>query len=438
MTIRVSLAAMAIAATLAGTGGASAETTLTIATVNNPDMVVMQKYSSEFEKDTGIKLNWLVLEENVLRQRVTTDISTKGGQFDIITIGMLEAPMWGKNGWLNPFDNLPADYDVNDVLPSVRQGLSYDGKLYALPFYAESTLTFYRTDLFKKAGLTMPDQPTWTQIADFAAKLDDKTNGVYGLCIRGQPGWGENLALVNLMGNVYGGQIFNMDWTSGFNSDAFKKAVKLYVDLGNKYGPPGMVGNGFNENLALMSSGKCAMWIDASVAGGVLYDPKRSKIADSVGVAQAPVETWNMGKGWLWSWALGIPSSSQHVDEAKKFVEWATSKNYIKMIGEKEGWVTAPPGTRKSTYANAAYMAAAPFAPATLSSIEFEDPVHTTQHDKPYLGVNFAAVPEYQGIGTFTAQQVAAALTGKASVDDALAAAAANSDKVMKKAGYIK
>ena len=77
------------------------------------------------------------------------------------------------------------------------------------------------------------------------------------------------------MGNAWGGQIFNMDWHSGYNSDAWKKAVSFYVNIGNKYGPPGMSGNGFNENLALMSAGKCAMWVDASVAAGVLYNPKK-------------------------------------------------------------------------------------------------------------------------------------------------------------------
>ena len=184
------LFSVAAVALLAVSAAARAETTLTIATVNNPDMVVMQKHSSKFEKATGIKLKWLVLEENVLRQRVTTDISTNGGQFDIITIGMYETPLWGKAKWLVPFDDTPESYDLNDVLPTVRDGLSHEGKLYSLPFYAESTMTFYRTDLFQKAGLKMSDNPTWSQVAEFAAKLSDKANGTYGLCIRGQPGWG--------------------------------------------------------------------------------------------------------------------------------------------------------------------------------------------------------------------------------------------------------
>lgn len=436
--MRLSILCASAAAIVASGLAAQAETTLTIATVNNPDMIVMQKYSSKFEEATGIKLKWLVLEENVLRQRVTTDISTKGGQFDIITIGMYETPLWGKAGWLVPFESMPESYDLNDVLPTVRDGLSYEGKLYSVPFYAESTLTFYRTDLFQKAGLTMPDKPTWTQIADFAAKLDDKANGFHGLCIRGQPGWGENMAIVGLLGNVFGGQLFNPDWHSGYNSDAWKQAVKFYVDIGNKYGPPGMSGNGFNENLALMSDGKCAMWIDASVAAGFLYDPKRSKVSDKVGFAQAPIESWNKGNGWLWAWALGIPASTTHAEDAKKFIEWATSKDYIKMVGQTDGWVTAPPGTRESTYDNPDYQKAAPFAKATLDAILGADPVHTTKEAKPYVGITFATIPEMQAIGNFTGQQVAAALTGKMSVDEALDAAAANSDRTLKKAGYFK
>ncbi|MCB1497325.1 MAG: sugar ABC transporter substrate-binding protein [Bauldia sp.] len=421
-----------------GLGAAQAETTLTIATVNNPDMVVMQKYSAEYEAEKGVKLNWLVLDENTLRQRVTTDIATNGGQFDIITIGAYETPIWGKAGWLVPFDDLPADYDAEDMLPTVRDALSYEGKLYSVPFYAESAMTFYRKDLFEKAGLTMPDQPTWQQIADFAAKLDDKDNDIHGICVRGLPGWGENLALVGLMANVFGGVQFDMDWHSAVNSDNWKEAVQFYVDLANNYGPPGVVGNGFNENLALMSEGKCAMWNDATVAAGFLFDPKRSKVADKLGLAQMPIEKWNKGGAWLWAWALGVPSSSQQVDEAKAFIEWATSKGYIDMIGEKEGWVTIPPGTRKSTYENQNYLDAAPFAKPTLAAIENASLVDNTMEPKPYAGINFPLIPEMQAINNYLGQQVAAALTGKMSVSDALDDAAANADRVLQKAGYYK
>jgi ABC-type glycerol-3-phosphate transport system substrate-binding protein len=379
-----------------------------------------------------------VLEENLLRQRVTTDISTKGGQFDIITIGMYETPIWGKAKWLIPFNDTPASYDLNDVLPTVRAGLSYEGKLYALPFYAESTMTFYRTDLFQKAGLKMPDTPTWSEVAEFAARLNDKMHGIYGLCLRGQPGWGENMAIVGLVGNVWGGRLFDMWWKPGYDSPAWKDAVKFYVEVGNKYGPPGMAGDGFNENLALFAGGHCAIWVDATVAAGFLFDPKRSQVSQKVAFAQAPIEKWSKGNGWLWAWALGVPASSTRVTEAKQFIEWATSKDYIRLIGEHEGWVTVPPGTRISTYDNPAYRNAAPFAKATLDAIGTADPIHATKDPKPYVGITFAPIPEMQAIGNFAGQQVAAALTGGTTVDAALDLAAENAERLLQEAGYYK
>ena len=139
---------------------ALAQTTLTIGTVNNGDMIRMQGLTGDFAaKHPDITIKWVTLEENVLRQRVTTDISTKGGQFDILTIGTYEVPIWAKQKWLMPLDKLGADYDVDDLLPKISAALSSDGKLYAAPFYGESSMVMYRTDLFAKASLTMPEQP---------------------------------------------------------------------------------------------------------------------------------------------------------------------------------------------------------------------------------------------------------------------------------------
>ena len=119
---------------------------------------------------------------------MTTDISTHGGQYDILTIGIYEVPIWAAQGWLTPLENLPASFDPGDILEPVREGISYKSKLYALPFYAESVMTLYRTDLFQKAGLTMPSSPTYDQIRQFADKITDKENGIYGICLRGKPG----------------------------------------------------------------------------------------------------------------------------------------------------------------------------------------------------------------------------------------------------------
>ena len=437
MRSMLSAAAAGLAAVLMSSA-AFAQTTVTIATVNNSDMVVMQELSKKFEEaNPDIKLNWTILEENTLRQRLTTDIATGGGQFDILTIGLFEAPMWGERGWLVPFDNVPAEYDLDDVFKSVRDGLSHDGKLYALPFYAESQMTFYRTDLFEAAGVTMPEQPTWADIDQLAAKVHAPDKGVYGMCLRGKPGWGENIGQITPVANSFGARWFDMNWEPQLESAEWKEALTTYVDLLKKYGPPGAASNGYNENLALFADGKCAMWIDATVSAGFLADPKQSNVVGKVGYALPPYGKFNKGNHYLWSWALAVPVSSKSQEAAQKFIYWATSKDYIKLVAERSGWATVPPGTRTSTYENPDYLSAAPFAKLTLQTIETANPTDATQEKVPYVGISYVGIPEFQSIGTTVGQEFAAVIAGSKSVDEALAAAQASTKRAMQQAGYI-
>ena len=427
-----------IGAALFGVGAATAQAEdLTVVTVNNGDMIIMQKLSPQWEQQTGNKLNWVVLEENVLRQRVTTDIATKSGQFDVITIGAYEAPIWGKLGWLDNVGDIP-NYDYKDLFEPVKNGLSYDGKLYALPFYAESSFTLYRTDLFKQAGLTMPEQPTYAQIRQFADKLTDKSKQQYGICLRGKPGWGENMAFVGTLANTFGGEWFNMQWQPQLTSAPWKEAVNYYVDIMRADGPPGATANGFNENQALFSTGHCAIWIDATSAAGRIFDPKQSQVADKTGFAKAPIAVTPQGGGWAWSWALAIPASSKKEAAAKSFLAWATSPDYVKLVGTTEGWVAAPPGTRHSTYDSADYQKAAPFAPMVLAAIMSADPMHPTKDPVPYTGVQFVSIPEFQAIGTVVGQDISTALAGSRTVDQALQAAQDSTLATMREAGYVK
>lgn len=262
---------------------------LTIATVNNGDMVRMQKLTDDFTaKNPGIEVEWVTLEENILRQRVTTDVATKGGQYDVMTIGTYEVPIWGKKGWLVSLNDLPESYDVDDILPAIRGGLTVDDNLFAAPFYAESSMVMYRKDLMEKAGLTMPQAPTWDFIGKAARAMTDKQNETYGICLRGKAGWGENVAFLTATANSFGARWFNMDWKPQFTGEAWKKTLNFYIDLMNDAGPPGASSNGFNENLALFQSGKCGMWIDATVAASFVTNPKDSQVADKVGFALAP------------------------------------------------------------------------------------------------------------------------------------------------------
>jgi sorbitol/mannitol transport system substrate-binding protein len=413
--------------------------TVTIATLNNPDMIELKKLSPAFEKaNPDIQLKWVILEENVLRQRATTDITTNSGQFDVMAIGTYEAPQWGKRGWLAPMTNLPADYDLDDVVKTARDGLSYNGTLYALPFYVESSMTYYRKDLFDAAGLKMPDQPTYDQIKTFADKLTDKSKGQYGICLRGKAGWGENMAYVSTLVNTFGGRWFDEKWQAQLDTPPWHKAVSFYADILKRDGPPGASSNGFNENLTLMSSGKCAMWIDATVAAGMLFNKAQSQVADKIGFAAAPIEVTPKGAHWLWSWSLAIPKTSKSQDAARKFAAWATSKQYIDLVAKDEGWASVPPGTRRSTYARPEYKQAAPFGDFVLKAIETANPNDSSMLKIPYTGVQFVGIPEFQSFGTVVGQSISGVVAGQTDVDTALKAANATANRAVQQAGYQK
>ncbi len=442
MKLRNSLfAAIAIATSACGAPDVSENqsdtTTVTIATVNNGDMVRMQNLAENFTAiHPYINLEWVSLEENVLRQRVTQDIATNGGQFDIMTIGTYEVPIWSAQGWLTSLNDLPAAWDIDDILPSIREGLTYDGSLYGAPFYGESSMVMYRTDLMEKAGLDMPQAPSWAQIKQAAAAMTDKDSEIYGICLRGKAGWGENMALLTSMANSFGARWFDENWTAQLDSPEWSKTVNFYADMLENYGPPGASNNGFNENLSLFQQGKCGIWIDATVAASFLIDPEDSMVSGSVGFALAPDNGLGKRGNWLWAWSLAIPSSSDSKDAAKKFIAWATSKEYSALVASENGWASAPPGTRQSLYANPEYLAAAPFAQTTLLSINGASPKDPTVNPVPYTGVQFVAIPEFSGIATQVGQEISAAIAGKQSVKEAMDKAQALTLDEMEAAGY--
>ncbi len=442
----IGASAIVLSATPPPSAIAQSETTLTIATVNNPQMVDMQHEVGDFTKTTGIKVNFETLPENTLRQKVTADIATGGGQFDIATVGTYEVPIWAKNKWivdLTPyFAKMDAkdktDYDLSDLIPSIRKGLSYNDALYAVPFYGESSMTFYNKKAFKAAGLTMPEHPTWDQIVGFAAKLNDPSKNQYGICLRGLPGWGEMGAPMTTVINTFGGQWFDLSWKPTLDSGATKDAITFYIDTIKKYGEPGASSAGFTECETNFTQGKTAIWVDATSASGLITDPKNSPIAADVGFAYSPTKVTPKGSHWLWAWSLTMEGSSKHKDEAFKFLTWATNKHYIGLIAADRGWGNVPPGTRLSTFSNPNYKKAAPYGNLILQSILTADPTDATLHKVPYTGVQFVGIPEFQSIGTQVTQNLAAALTGSTTVDAALALSEQQVTRTMQQAGYYK
>ena len=410
-------------------GGGSGSGSINVAIVDNPQMKDIAKLTpSLFTKKSGIKVNYTILDEGTLREVTTRDVAAGGRQFDVVMIGPFEAPQFGKDGFitdLNKFAQSDSAYQVDDIIPAVRNALSFDGKLYAAPFYGESSFLMYRKDVLKKAGITMPAQPTWTQVADAARKVN--TPEMAGICLRGKPGWGDLGASFTTVLNTMGGTWWSAKPDGSVDKamvdqPQFKNALDFYVNLIKDAGEKDAAGASFNECLSQYKDGKVAMWYDATVAAGLL-EADDSPVKGKNGYAAAPVDE-TPASGWLWSWALAIPSTSSQADKAWKFISFATGPQYLKEAGSRVpgGWASIPPGTRKSTYEIPQYKkAAAAFAKPTLDSISsapIDNPGTTKRPGLP--GVQYVGIPEFQDVGNQCTQQFSAVIAGRASVDSAL------------------
>jgi sorbitol/mannitol transport system substrate-binding protein len=409
--------------------GTSGGGTINVAIVDNPQMKDIAALTPKlFTAKTGIKVNYTVLDEGTLREVTTRDVAAGGRQFDVAMIGMYEAPQFGSNGSLvdlTPQASSDASYKLDDLIPSVRNGLSADGKLYASPFYAESSFLMYRKDVLKTAGVTMPANPTWQQVADIARKVNKPD--MAGICLRGKPGWGDLGASFTTVLNTFGGTWWSAKPDGSIDKamvdqPEFRDALAFYVDLVKDAGEKDAANASFNECLSQYKDGKVAMWYDATVAAGLL-EANDSPVKGKNGYASAPIDK-TQASGWLWSWALAIPKTTSNQDMAWKYVAFATGPDYIKQAGSsiEGGWAAIPPGTRESTYEIPQYKkAASAFADPTLkamSSAPIDNPGTSKRPGLP--GVQYVGVPEFQDVGNQCTQQFSAVIAGRTSIEAAL------------------
>ncbi len=404
-------------------------TTLSVATVNNDDMIIMENLTSEFTKKTGIQVKYTTLSENEIRSKIKEDVGMGGGQYDIVTLGAQDSGVYLDNGWTESLDPMfksmsAADqkaYDLDDIFPVVKQSLSSTKKgLGSLPFYAETTLLFYNKDIFKSKNLTMPENPTWDQVYDLAVKCNDPSKGIRGIAIRGLPGGGQNMFIFSSIAYAFGAKYYDKNWNATFNTPQMKNAIEFYKKIITNAGESGATTCGYTECLNLMSSGKAAMWYDASVSAGTMANSKDSKVQGKIGYAMAPLEVKKDQTNTIGGWGLAMTSSSKHKDAAFKFLTWATSKDYAKLVGTTKGWVSAPSGTRQSTYDNPNYKKACDFADITKKALLKVNYSHPAIDETPYAGNSIPNMPEYSSWGETIAQQLASYLTGKTDINSVL------------------
>lgn len=398
---------------------AGAATALRIATVDNGDLDRLRELSEVFlDEHPGVSIEWVRQPENEIRQTISTDVGTGGGRFDIVTVGTYEAQIWADQDLLAPLTGMPGGFDAADFIPTVREALTSNGELQAAPFYGESMFTMYRTDVFEQVGLEMPANPTWDFIVDAASQISEETD-LAGSCVRGKPGWGENVAFLTSMAHSYGARWFDENWVPQFDSEEWAQTTENYMALARS-APPGVGAHGYLENLALFQEGQCAIWVDATSAASFVTDPAESAVAKNVAFVQAPTGPSGTPSSWLWAWSLAVPESSDNQDLAKDFVTWATSADYVELVAAEYGWANVPPGTRTDLYDNADYVQAAPFAELVLEAIERADVDQPATEPVPYSGLQYVAVPAFQSIGTAIGQQMTNAINDEITVVEAL------------------
>ncbi|WP_250004269.1 sugar ABC transporter substrate-binding protein [Actinoplanes sp. M2I2] len=407
-----------------GGPGGGGPNSINILMVNNPQMIDLQRLTADnFTRQTGIDVNFTVLPENDVRDKISQEFSSQAGQYDVASLSNFEIPIYAKSEWIAPLDDYVAadqQFDQADILAPMTQSLTADdGKLYGEPFYGESSFLMYRKDVLESAGVQMPAKPTWQQVADIAARVDNKQPGMRGICLRGQPGWGQIFAPLTTVVNTFGGTWFEQDWTPKVNGPEFTEATKFYVDLVRTHGENGAPQAGFTECLNNLIQGNVAMWYDATSAAGSL-EADDSPVKGKIGYAPAPVVKTD-SSGWLYAWSWSIQQASTKKDNAWKFISWASSKQYEELVGQQVGWSSVPAGKRASTYENQDYLGvASSFAEPTRAAIESADPRNPGVQPRPAIGIQFVDIPEFTDLGTQASQYVSSAIAGQMSVDEAL------------------
>ncbi|GAA3103921.1 sugar ABC transporter substrate-binding protein [Pseudonocardia yunnanensis] len=402
-----------------------------VAIVANPQTQDLARLTpSLFTAQSHIDVNYTILDEGTLREVVTSGEPDGGRQYDVVMLGPFEAPQFGRDGYirdLTPMASSDRAFALDDIIPSVRNALSYQGRLYAAPFYGESSFLMYRKDVLAAAGIEMPAHPTWRQVAEIARTIDTPERA--GICLRGKPGWGELGGSFGTVLNTFGGTWWSAKPDGSVDKamvdqPEFRNALQFYVDLVRDAGEPRAATVAYNQCLEQYLGGKVAMWYDATVAAGLL-EADNSDVKGKNGYASAPVER-TRASGWLWSWALAIPATSSKADLAWRYISWAAGPQYIKDAGPRiaGGWAAIPPGTRRSTYEIPEYQKAArAFASPTLAAIEsapVDDPGTTKRPGLP-AAVAYVGIPEYPDVGNQCTTQFAAVIAGRSSIEAALA-----------------
>ena len=418
---------------------------------DNPTMDAIQELTPEFfTEPTGIEVQFVNAEEAQLltvEEGVTEFVVFGTGipDFSLVMIDSRQATQFGPTILVDiapsAAEDLPLGIDLDlgiveanlgTYTPSVVEANSVDDALYAVPFYAESSIIAYNQQIIDDNGIEFPDEPTWQQVADIARAVD--TNETTGICSNGIPEWDEFAALHTTVVNAFGGTWWeaNDDGTPGqpqINQadSGFRAATEFYVDLITDAGPDNFATTGFDECLEQFQNGNVAIWY-GSTAAPPLLEATSSPIAGNVGYARAPTAETD-ASGSLSTFGLGLPTARGPAPPlaAWDFVRWATSPDILQLIAENstDGWrdpAIVGAAVRLSDFEIPELReATAPFIDVVFDEINATNPNNPGTTPRPGLpGVQFVSTPGFRELGDLCSAEISTAIEGQISVDDAL------------------
>lgn len=310
--------------------------TVTMLMASHPGTAAFQEIVDEFTANTGVKVEFDVVEEGAMIEKQIAECGVQSDIYDIYMVAAEGVTRMAQTECAAPIeglDGLGDWYDYEDLEPAYRDLFDVNGTMYGVPFAGESVFLMYRKDLFEEYGKEVP--ATWDELLETAKWFSENVDGVDGVSFRARQGW-EFTYQYSVFLFPFGGQIVDpataADCPTGQPSGCppaidvpGSVAALEYMTALKDYAPTGIESFSFPEAWQAFQTGKAAMLVEATAAASEIEDPSKSTVAGNVGYATLPEGPAGAFTG-VWGWGLGLNNHSGNKEAAQAVIEWLTSR----------------------------------------------------------------------------------------------------------------
>ena len=296
----------------------------------SPQFMYFKSIGPDYTAETGVELEFIELPHDNMHERFVQESISRSGSIDIFNADQPWISEFASRGWIECLDDMISEEDRADFLDSAMEASSYQGRLYAIPYFIHTPIVFYRTDLFEEAGLTVPE--TWEEYRQAAIKLTNVETGVYGTIIEAKQASEPVTHLVDWYfqnGADFIDEKGNVVVDSEAAKEVFDFLLKMMYEDGSVM--PGSIGYDNADVHNLFMQGKVAMVKNWPYMYAMARDPAQSLVADDFAIARQPAGKYDATA--VWTWGFAISSSSRNKEAAWDFIEWATSSENLAAMG---------------------------------------------------------------------------------------------------------